>query len=628
MQKAVFFLFILFLTLIKSASSQQLNVDSLLIELNKSAEDTNKVNQYRMLTGLIRNTDPLKAITYGKAGVALGKKLGFDKGVAGCLLNISVCYSSASLPDSAMAYIDTAIIYSLKVGEPNRLALAYLNRADQYRQLNNFSQSLKDCDTSLKYADIADNDDRRARVLQTIGSVYYQQQSYEQSAEYYEKAFQLYQKIGNQQMSAIVLNNQGNTFKHLGYYDKSIASFTKAIAIGNSLNDLNNLSMYHENLSDAYLASGNISEAEKQGVTALKYAVQQANSLQLANAYECLGSVYLKQQKFAAAIESGLKAYDFAKEAKDVSIQYEITDLLAEAYSKSGNHAKAFEFLTISKNINDSLTRQQFDEDVSALQTKFKVDEKDKEIQLLNKDKELQSQKLTQQRILLIASIMLAFLAIGSIFLLINRSRLRQQMKELELRNQIAADLHDEVGSSLSSIHMLSQIANKKQSEDASQKEILDRMSVNVKETMDKMGDIVWMIKPGEGEGISLKNRMERFAQEVCSSKNIDLNMELGKLETMKLSMPQRKNLYLIFKEALNNAAKYSGTEKIDISIKEENKRLSFMLKDHGKGFDASRIAKGNGLDNMQNRARELNGELKINSAMDEGTIIQLDMPV
>ncbi|HPG12685.1 MAG TPA: sensor histidine kinase, partial [Chitinophagaceae bacterium] len=494
--------------------------------------------------------------------------------------------------------------------------------------LNNFSQSLKDCDTSLKYADIADNDDRRARVLQTIGSVYYQQQSYEQSAEYYEKAFQLYQKIGNQQMSAIVLNNQGNTFKHLGYYDKSIASFTKAIAIGNSLNDLNNLSMYHENLSDAYLASGNISEAEKQGVTALKYAVQQANSLQLANAYECLGSVYLKQQKFAAAIESGLKAYDFAKEAKDVSIQYEITDLLAEAYSKSGNHAKAFEFLTISKNINDSLTRQQFDEDVSALQTKFKVDEKDKEIQLLNKDKELQSQKLTQQRILLIASIMLAFLAIGSIFLLINRSRLRQQMKELELRNQIAADLHDEVGSSLSSIHMLSQIANKKQSEDASQKEILDRMSVNVKETMDKMGDIVWMIKPGEGEGISLKNRMERFAQEVCSSKNIDLNMELGKLETMKLSMPQRKNLYLIFKEALNNAAKYSGTEKIDISIKEENKRLSFMLKDHGKGFDASRIAKGNGLDNMQNRARELNGELKINSAMDEGTIIQLDMPV
>ena len=87
----------------------------------------------------------------------------------------------------------------------------------------------------------------------------------------------------------------------------------------------------------------------------------------------------------------------------------------------------------------------------------------------------------------------------------------------------------------LSSIHMLSQIANKKQTEDASQKEILERMSVNAQETMDKMGDIVWMIKPGESEGSSLKNRMERFAQEICSSKNISVGYgirKIGNIET------------------------------------------------------------------------------------------------
>jgi signal transduction histidine kinase len=201
-------------------------------------------------------------------------------------------------------------------------------------------------------------------------------------------------------------------------------------------------------------------------------------------------------------------------------------------------------------------------------------------------------------------------------------------MKELKLRNQIAADLHDEVGSSLSSIHMLSQIANKKQSEDSSQKDILERMSVNAKETMDKMGDIVWMIKPGENEGSSLKNRMERFAQEITSSKNITLTIELQKLEDLKLSMPQRKNLYLIFKEALNNAVKYSATEKIDISIKEENKKLILQLKDYGKGFDELIIGKGNGLDNMQNRAKELNGDLSIASKPGEGTTISLIMPV
>lgn len=118
-------------------------------------------------------------------------------------------------------------------------------------------------------------------------------------------------------------------------------------------------------------------------------------------------------------------------------------------------------------------------------------------------------------------------------------------MKELELRNQIAADLHDEVGSSLSSIHMLSQMANT--STDNNQKNILDKVSTNAKETMDRMNDIVWIVKPGETEVGNLSARMERFAHEIYNGKNIVLQMRLDELEKLKLSMEQRKNIYLIF---------------------------------------------------------------------------------
>lgn len=628
MQKCLSLTVISLLILFKSGFSQQLDVDSLINQLSVSKEDTNKVIQYRMITGLLRSKNPLKAVEYGKSGVILGKKLEFDKGVAGCLLNISACYSSAGKPDSALLYINEAIVFSHKVIDPNRLALAYLNRADLYMQMQNLGQSLKDCDTSLHFAEKADNDDRRARVYQTIGSVYYMQESYEQSIKYYDNAHQLYQKIGNKQMSAIVLNNKGNSYKHLGNFEKSIAAFHDAIVIGDSLKDYNNLSMYHENLSDAYLQSNNLQLAEKYGHLAMEYAVQQNNKTQIANAWECLGSVYVKQNKYAAAIDAGEKAFALSKEENNVNIQMESSDLLAEAYSKSGISGKAFEFLKINKDINDSLVKQQYDEDIAAMQTRFQVDEKDKEILLLNKDKELQGQRLKQQRILLIATIILVALILGGILLLVNRTRLRQQMKELELRNQIAADLHDEVGSSLSSIHMLSQIANKKQDTNASRKDILEKMSVNAKETMDKMGDIVWMIKPGEAEGSSLRQRMERFAYEICSSKNISVEQDLEKLEAVKLTMQQRKNLYLIFKEALNNAVKYSGTEKIDIRIIEESRYLIFVLKDYGKGFDVSTINKGNGLGNMQNRAKELNGKLSIESADALGTTITLNMPV
>ena len=130
MQKTFLVLLALIALSFNCIQAQNPVIDSLLKTLPTSKEDTSKVIAYRMLAGLVRSTDPLKAVEYGKAGVFLGKKLGFDKGVAGCLLNISACYNSASKLDSALAYIDTAIYYSHKAIDPNRLALAYLNRAD------------------------------------------------------------------------------------------------------------------------------------------------------------------------------------------------------------------------------------------------------------------------------------------------------------------------------------------------------------------------------------------------------------------------------------------------------------------------------------------------------------------
>ena len=99
---------------------------------------------------------------------------------------------------------------------------------------------------------------------------------------------------------------------------------------------------------------------------------------------------------------------------------------------------------------------------------------------------------------------------------------------------------------------------------------------------------------PGESEGSNLKQRMERFAYGMCSSRNIEARIELDELEKVKLVMEQRKNLYLIFKEALNNAVKYSGTGKIEIKVSVQNKQLTLLVKDYGKGFTIETTGSGN----------------------------------
>ena len=607
--------------------SQNINIDSVKTELSKAKEDTNKVILYRILAGVIANSNPVQAIEYGKSGIQLGKQLKWNKGVAGCYLNVAVAFGSKGQLDSAMLYIDSAIITAKIVGDPTRLALVFLNRADYHMQLRNFKQSLIDCDSAWRYAELANNNDRRARILQTIGAIYFYQTKYKESREYNERAGQLYKELGNKKMYAIVLSNIGNIFTRAKDYQAAIDNYQNAITLANEAGDRVNLSMYHGNISENYLKQEAYDKALFNAEKAMEFAVQQNNEKQKGIAYSLFGEIYLQQKKYSQSIEAASKALELFKKNELPGEQQSAAEILAEAYSLNNNYSEAYKYLLQSKELNDSLAAKKYDEDIAAMQTSFKVEEKNSQITLLNKEKELQQQRLSRQRILLFSILLLAALAIGGIVLLINRNKLRQKMKEMELRQSIAADLHDEVGSSLSSIHMLSQIAVQKQS-NAPHDEILGRVSSHAKETMEKMSDIVWMIKPGENEGAGLVQRMQRFMYEMCGETDIETSLNAAPLENAALTMHQRKNIYLVFKEALNNAVKYSGASKIEVSAKNENKELELEIKDNGKGFDAMQSSKGNGLRNMQNRAKELGGKLELISNNGNGSIIRLKMPV
>jgi signal transduction histidine kinase len=295
---------------------------------------------------------------------------------------------------------------------------------------------------------------------------------------------------------------------------------------------------------------------------------------------------------------------------------------LSEFYASNKQYDKALEFSNKYHDIKDSIVGINIQVQLKKLEEQYNSEKKEKEIALLKTDKDLQKQRLLRQRILFGAAAALLVLSLLGIILLINRNRLRQRMKELELRNQIAADLHDEVGSSLSSIQLLSQMATTQGNGSSDQHKILEKMNINAQETMDKMSDIVWMIKPGETEAGSLKQKMEGFANEICSSKSIQLSMDLSAVENVKLSMAQRKNIYLIFKEAVNNAVKYSGTEQLEVKTTVQNRLFELSVKDFGKGFEQAAKGRGNGLDNMKNRAKESGGILAINST--QGTAITL----
>jgi signal transduction histidine kinase len=121
--------------------------------------------------------------------------------------------------------------------------------------------------------------------------------------------------------------------------------------------------------------------------------------------------------------------------------------------------------------------------------------------------------------------------------------------------------------------------------------------------------------------------RMRSYASEVFESMGIALEIDFDeRLSHHKLIMEKRKNLYLVFKEAVNNIAKYAGATVVSISMQQKNSHVILMIEDNGKGFDTQSAHSGNGLVNMEQRARLLKGQLKITSS-NIGTKVELNFP-
>ncbi|MEP6926142.1 MAG: histidine kinase, partial [Ginsengibacter sp.] len=216
---------------------------------------------------------------------------------------------------------------------------------------------------------------------------------------------------------------------------------------------------------------------------------------------------------------------------------------------------------------------------------------------------------------------------IASIYMLF-RYRLRQKINLLEMRNRISQDLHDEIGGSISGINLLSQMASEKLQNNELEKasDYLFKVKNYTQDVIEKLGDMVWIFNPQNDSIEKLLQRLKSFAVSIAASKNIVMHFETDKeTELINLNIRERKVVYLVSKEAMNNAFKYAACGNIYYSLHAKGSKWQLMIKDDGNGFIPAENKGGNGLKNMQARADEINARLNIQSRMSDGTIITLE---
>jgi signal transduction histidine kinase len=198
-----------------------------------------------------------------------------------------------------------------------------------------------------------------------------------------------------------------------------------------------------------------------------------------------------------------------------------------------------------------------------------------------------------------------------------------------QIRNKISADLHDNIGASLSAIAIFSKVAGDEVNNPVYTAASLQKIEDKSLQALSEMNDVVWLINPANDSMNKLLTRMNDHALSLLSPLGIKYSCDIpDTITSLIISMEERKAIFLVYKEALNNVVKYAGCSEVKVSLAGINGMLQMEIFDNGKGFNVHSIKKGNGLLNMKRRAEDLQGEFILNTLPGKGTRIQFSFPV
>ncbi|MEP7374000.1 MAG: ATP-binding protein [Chitinophagaceae bacterium] len=564
-----------------SGFAQNAWIDSLKKVVVTEKADTNKILTLQHISNYYSFNNPDSGILYAKEAIALAEKLEYDRGIF---------WSIVSLDHSL--YISGN--YSLEL-EYALKALPIAKRLnDQYAI--GWSNGMI-CDSYLSLGDF------------NTGMIYIREVLKIMKQSFPDELFSGY---------AVIVP----TYVALHQYDSALICARKSLALLKE-----NPGLYNEDYWDSkcaknqvYMYLGEAFEANAYYDSALFYykkCLPFYENVQLAtyrvDTYNGIAKVYKEKNNPDSATWYAKKVLTERIIDSYPAAKLKTTSLLADIYESQKNADSSLKYLKMTVGLRDGIYNR---EKTTAFQNSLLKEQ--------GKQKEIQAVTIALQnryRMYLLIGLIIISIIIAAI--VIRNRRIKQMQK---MRNSIADDLHDDIGSSLSSISIMSELAKAKSPQ---AEPLLASISENTSAIQENMSDIIWAVNPQNDRFENVLQRMNLFAAEILEAKNIQFEFTSDpSLAAYRFTMKQRKNLYLFFKEAINNAAKYSDAGKVFVRINKKDNHVEMNISDNGKGFDTTGMFNGNGLNTFKKRAEELNAEFKISSPVNEGTTVQLKFKI
>jgi two-component system, NarL family, sensor histidine kinase UhpB len=616
--------------------------------------DTSIVKTLGRLAREYWNHDAEKALAYATEMLELAKKIGYKRGIGNAYNNLGVIYWYKGDHVRELEYLNEALKMRIESGDKEQIASSYGNIGITYRMMGNYPEALKCQYKALKIFEEIGEQSGIAFTLNNIGTLHNVQNNYPEALKNYFAAAAIEEKAGNHDDLGNCYTNIGNTYIHQGNNPEALKYYLAALKEKETVGDKFGVSVCYNNMSEAYCNQDNFSEALKYAIAAVNLKRELGDKEGLVHSYAGTGEIYFKQKKLAPAARYLDSAIVLAKQVGSPDLLERCYYYLSGLDSALGKFPQALKHYKLYVFYRDSLLNNENVKKTTEQKMQYEFDKKE----TLVKAEQDKKNKIAEAALLARRNERNMYMVIG-IFLLVmvaglwsrlnllrrtrrmmdeKNEQIRKEKEEaeqqrmraemMEMRHKIAKDLHDDIGSSLSSIAIYSEVAQKITSDKIPEaSKILGNVGDIAQDAMENMSDIVWTINPVNDKLDDIMQRLNILAGQLREARNINVHFDVpDDIKEVRLNMHQRKNVYLIFKEAINNIAKYSGAGNCYVLIKKKDDQVMISIRDDGKGFTSTgESLGGNGLINMNNRAREMGGNLEIVSGYNLGTEIKFN---
>jgi two-component system sensor histidine kinase UhpB len=563
------------------------------------------------------------ALQYYLRSLEIDEELGDKLDLAFSNNNVGMVYAYQKDFAKAISFYKKANSLCTEVGHKECMAGTNTNIAKLLKQQGHLPEALEYYFGSLKIFEEIGHAGQIGATAGNIGTLYHDLGEYELAHQYYTTALNQAKSVGDQHSTAIALSNLGSLNRDMHRYPEANAQLSESIVLlkQSGMRDLLQDTYLRLSMLDSMMGNFNDALTHYKLHIAIKDSIQNEASVKaLSEVREKYESE--KKDKEIVKLENEKNLSEWQVKIKSEHLA-RVQSEQQQMYIQNQMQLQQISLLDKDKKLQDLELEKK-----EASMTAQEIETRQQEAQLivLKQQNEIKNLRIIKQRQVLWYSIT-GFVLVGLIATLYYlQYQARQKLKLQMLRNKIASDLHDEVGSTLSSISIFSEVAQQQSKEVIP---LLNTIRDNSRKMLEAMGDIVWTINPENDQFEKIIVRMRNFAFELLGARKIEFEFIADEdVSQLKLPMEVRKNLYLIFKEASNNLVKYSEANKAYFSVTEEKGWLTMVISDNGRGFNLAEAVSGNGLESMKHRAKDIGAMLHIQSQPGKGTSIELKLAI